>query len=90
MDFEWDEQKRSRVLNERGLDFRDARLLFDGRPCYDIPSDREGEQRKIRVGEIDGKFVAVVWTNRGSDRIRIITMRRARDEENRRYRSLYG
>jgi uncharacterized DUF497 family protein len=31
--FEWDETKRLKTLAERGLDFRDARLLFDGRPC---------------------------------------------------------
>ena len=30
MDFEWDETKRLRILEERGLDFWDARYLFDG------------------------------------------------------------
>ena len=34
MHFEWDETKRLRTIEEHGLDFRDARHLFDGRPIY--------------------------------------------------------
>jgi hypothetical protein len=53
------------------------------------PSPRGGEQRWISVGELDIETIAVVWTWRGAA-IRIITMRKARDEEKRRYRALYG
>jgi uncharacterized protein len=89
MEFEWREAKRLAVLDERGLDFLDARRLFDGRDIYTVPSPRGREQRWVSVGEIDKVMVAVVWTRRG-DAIRIITMRRARDEEKRRYRAIYG
>ena len=41
MQFEWDETKRQKPLEERGLDFRDAWRLFDGRPLYNYPSPRE-------------------------------------------------
>ena len=74
MEFEWDENKRLRILTERGLDLLDARLLFDGRPCYDIVSNRDGETRFKRVGVIDGRTITVVWTPRGADVCRIITM----------------
>ena len=41
------------------------------------------------VGELNGRLVAVVWMQRG-ETIRIITMGRARYEEQKRYRALYG
>jgi uncharacterized DUF497 family protein len=89
MEFEWFEVKRLAVLTERRLDFLDASRLFDGRPLYTAPSARGSEQRWISIGELDGELIAVVWTQRGSA-IRIITMRRARNEEKRRYRALHG
>ena len=88
MEFEWSEAKRLVVLTARGLDFIDAPQLFDGRPLYTIASPRDMEERWLSVGELDGRVVAVVWTRRDAA-IRIITMRRARREEERRYRALY-
>jgi uncharacterized protein len=87
--FEWDETKRRRVLDERGLDFIDGAAAFDGRPLLTVPARHESEERWLSIGEIEGRIVAVVWTWRG-DNIRIITMRRARDEETKRYRALFG
>ena len=29
--FEWDEEKRLRIIDQRGLDFRDAAQIFGGR-----------------------------------------------------------
>ena len=89
MDFEWSAAKRIAVLEARGLDFIDGEILFDGRPLYTIASPRGAEERWLSVGELNGRLVAVVWTQR-RDRIRIITMRRARNEERRRYGALYG
>jgi hypothetical protein len=89
LSFEWDEAKRRRVIAERGLDFMDAALLFDGRPVLSVPSPRRDEERWLSIGLVDGRFVAVVWVRRG-DRIRIVTARRARDEEKRRYEALFG
>jgi hypothetical protein len=87
--FEWDEVKRRRVLEQRGLDFFDGGTLFDGRPLITAPARSESEERWLSIGEIDGRVIAIVWTWRG-DAIRIITMRRARDEEAKRYRALLG
>ena len=89
MDFEWSAAKRIAVLEARGLDFIDAEILFDGRPLHTVPSPRGAEERWLSVGELNGRLVAVVWTRRG-DTIRIITMRRARNEEKKRYGALYG
>jgi uncharacterized protein len=66
MEFEWWEAKRLAVLSERGLDFLDARSLFDGRDIYTIPSPRGEEERWVSIGQLDDVMVAVVWTRRGS------------------------
>jgi uncharacterized DUF497 family protein len=89
MNFEWSEAKRIAVLEARGLDFIDAEILFDGRPLHTVASPRGAEERWLSVGELNGRLVAVVWTRRG-DTIRIITMRRARNEEKKRYGAVYG
>jgi uncharacterized protein len=87
MEFEWSEEKRLRTLEERAIDFRDARRLFDG--LFTYPSPRQEEARFVSIGVLDQRFVAAVWTDRTGAR-RIISMRRARDGETRSYRALYG
>jgi uncharacterized DUF497 family protein len=89
MEFEWFEDKRLRTLKDRGLDFRDARYLFDGRPIYTYPSSRAGEDRFVSVGLLEHRFVAVVWMERDGA-LRIISMRRARHGEESAYRALLG
>lgn len=66
MDFEWSEPKRIAVLEARGLDFIDAEILFDGRPLYTVPSLRGDEERWLSIGELNGRLVAVVWTQRSA------------------------
>jgi uncharacterized protein len=90
VEFSWDEIKREWVLAERGIDFRRvAADLFDGRPVLTVPTPRAGEERYLTIGPIEGKFFAVIWTWRAGI-IRIVTARRARDVEEKRYRALYG
>jgi uncharacterized protein len=89
-EFEWSEAKRLKVLTDRGLDFLEAVDLFDGRPVVVLPSSRGDEERWITIGKSRGVLIAVVWCTR-LEKIRIISMRRARDAEERRYRELlYG
>jgi len=90
MDFEWSEAKRLRVLQERGIDFlRVADVLFDGRPTLTVPSPRGDEERFLSLVPIEGKLFAVIWIWRG-EAIRLVTARRARDGEEKRYRAAYG
>ena len=89
MEFEWCEDKRVRTLADRGLDFRDAHHLFDGRSLYTVPSPREGEARFVSIGVLGRQVVAMVWMERDGAR-RIISMRRARNGEEREYRALLG
>ena len=88
MQFEWDEAKRRSNIEKHDLDFRDVEALFDGRMIMTRPSSRDHEERFVTVGGVDRKFVAVVWTWRGDNCIRIISARRARDAEEKQYRQL--
>lgn len=90
VEFEWSEPKREWVLRERGIDFiRVAAALFDGRPLLTVSSPRGGEERFLSVGLVEGRVFSVVWMWR-NDAIRLITARRARDEEEERYHASFG
>ena len=90
MIFEWNEAKRERVLNERGIDFLDlAASLFDGRAVITMPSRRGDEERFITIGLIEDRSFVLVWVRR-DETIRLITARRARDGEKRTYHSVHG
>jgi len=79
--FEWDEDKRRTTIEQRGLDFIDAQLAFDGRPVATASSTHPFEDRFVSVAVLDdGKFYSVVWMWRGEAR-RMISFRRARDGE---------
>jgi uncharacterized protein len=89
LEFEWDEEKRLSNIEKHNLDFRRALEIFDGRPVLLRESERDNEPRFITVGPLDGRYIAVVWTPRGSA-IRIISARRARDGERKQYYQTFG
>ncbi len=81
----FDPVKRAKTLAERGLDFADADEVFAG-PQLQVEDTRldYGERRFITVGLLRGRMVIVVWTPRGTAR-HVISMRKANDNEKRRY-----
>ena len=89
MEFEWDEDKRRANLHKHSLDLLAGTALFDGRPVHVYPSPRFGEQRFVTIGLLHDQFVALVWTGRESA-TRLISLRRARNAEERAYRALHG
>jgi uncharacterized DUF497 family protein len=89
MVFEWDEAKRQSNLGKHGIDFLDARRLFDGRPVVTARSSYQEEERYLTTGIVNDRFVTVVWTWR-NNRIRVISARRARHDESRVYDALHG
>ena len=82
MEVEFDPDKRAITLAERGLDFLDAPLVFNGPSFKTMPDLRfdYGEDRWVTFGWLDEFAVAVVWTERNDAR-RIISMRRVHNEE---------
>lgn len=89
MDFEWDERKRARILADRALDFASAPVFFDGRPAIHQATPRNDEKRWKTTATIEGAFFTIVWTWRG-DTIRVISMRRAHEQEIGKYRQAHG
>ena len=89
MRFEWDDAKRKSNIAKHGIDFLLARLIFDERPRLDIETARGEEDRIVSIAFINERFIAVVWTERDDDLIRIISAWRARHGEERKYRQLF-
>jgi len=90
MRFEWDEDKRRSNIAKHGIDFVDALEVFDGRHRLDFESPRGGEQRILSVAQLGERIIAVAWAWRGEEMVRVISVRRARHEEERGYLQLYG
>ena len=77
----WDEKKRQTTLNERGIDFADAEIVFAG-PIFEIEDARRdyGERRMLCFGLLAGRLVAVGYVQRGEKR-HIFSMRKANERE---------
>jgi len=81
--FEWDDGKSN--LGKHGIDFEDASEVFYG-PIILRQSNRNNEERWIAIGSLEDRLIAVVFTRR-ADVIRIISARRARKNEEGKYRN---
>ena len=86
MQISFDPEKRDKTLRERGLDFADADAVF-GSAIVTFEDDRivYPETRVVTFGFLDGRMVAMVWTETAQGR-RIISMRKANEREQARYR----
>ncbi|OHC75792.1 MAG: hypothetical protein A3G18_12580 [Rhodospirillales bacterium RIFCSPLOWO2_12_FULL_58_28] len=82
MELEYDHAKRLAAIAERGIDFEDAALVFNGPRRITWTDNRQdyGEVREITVGELDGRLVVIAHTTRG-EVTRIISMRKANERE---------
>ena len=77
----FDPLKRERALAERGLDFADAEMVFEG-VTFEIENTRKdyGEQRIICFGLLVQRMVVIGYTPRGADR-HVFSMRKANERE---------
>jgi len=80
MSFEYDPQKNASNLQKHGIDFEAARSLWDDQHRLEIPARTEDEPCFLVIGQIEGKIWSAVITYRGEN-VRIISVRRSRDEE---------
>lgn len=98
MRFEWDEKKRQANLEKHDVDFRDLPSVFH-HPHLTYSSPRGEESRRVAVGKLQpseeppkrwsGPLVAVVYT-REDETYRIISARRARQNERQAYEVIFG
>jgi uncharacterized protein len=82
--FEFDTRKSSVNKEKHGMDFERAQRLWDDPLAYEIDARTGGEPRSKRVGQINGKLWAAIFTKRGNN-IRLISVRRAHENETREY-----
>jgi uncharacterized DUF497 family protein len=77
----YDPAKRQKTLDERGLDFKDAPVVFSD-VTFEVEDTRQdyGETRMICFGYLAGRLVVVGYTPRGAVR-HIFSMRKANERE---------
>jgi uncharacterized protein len=77
----YDSAKHARTLADRGLDFEDAAIVFEG-ITVEVEDTRKdyGERRIICYGTLEGRIVVVGYTPRGAVR-HVFSMRKANDRE---------
>jgi uncharacterized DUF497 family protein len=80
MEFEFDEPKSRSNKQKHGIDFVEAQELWEDPDVLVIPALIVDEPRYLAIGMIEDKHWSGVMAYRES-RIRIISVRRSRDEE---------
>lgn len=83
IDFEYDLNKSENNLKKHGISFEEAKHLWLV-PAVEVEAKTEDEPRFIRIGKLNGKFYSCIFTVR-KGRVRIISVRRSRREEQKIY-----
>ena len=78
--FEFDPEKSDSNRAKHGIDFVEAQALWNDPNLLEIPARTVNESRFLLIGLVEDKHWSAVVTYRG-DNIRIISVRRSRDEE---------
>ena len=89
VEFEWDASKAASNLAKHGVSFAEAMTVFGDPLELTIPDPvhSDAESRFVSIGLSEaGRFVAVVYTERGL-RVRIISARQATPRERGQYAS---
>ena len=80
--FEWAEAKRKANIAKHGIDFLDVPEMFGSLMLVGTDSRKDyGETRKVGFGFIRGRLMAVAFTERTPNLIRIISARKANTRE---------
>ena len=85
--FDWDPEKARTNRTKHNVDFSDAQRAFDDPFAVDWLDDRQnyGEDRFITLGMVEARLLHVTYTMPDEKTIRIISARRARPNEKRKY-----
>jgi len=78
--FEFDDLKSKSNFQKHGIDFIEAQALWNDSNLLEIPAKTLDEPRFLIIGMIEEKHWSAVITYR-DEKIRLISVRRSRDEE---------
>jgi len=78
--FEYDDSKSNSNRDKHGIDFNDALTLWEDPNLLEIPAKTSDEPRFLVIGMIGKKHWSAVTTYR-NEKIRLISVRRSRNEE---------
>jgi hypothetical protein len=78
--FEFDSTKSEINWKKHGIDFDEAQKLWEDKNFAMLDSNYSKEKRNLFIAEMDGKIWAAITTIRGK-KLRLISVRRARDGE---------
>ena len=79
-EFEFDENKSDSNKEKHGIDFVEAQELLNDENGAIFDAKSEDEKRYALVSELDDKVWVTIFTMRG-EKVRLISVRRARKEE---------
>jgi len=86
MDYEWDPAKAHTNRVKHGISFADAVMVFEDVYALTVLDEYESEERYITIGtDAFSRILVVVYTWRGTERIRIISARFAGRYERQQY-----
>ena len=86
MRFEYDPDKSTENKRKHGIDFEEAQALWADPELVEIPARTSDEPRWLLIGKIGERHWSAVVTRR-DENIRLISVRRSREEEARIYES---
>ena len=86
MQFEYDSKKSIANKVKHGIDFDEAQRLWLDERLIEAPVRTQDEPRFLALGRIESKHWSAIFTRRG-DKIRLISVRRSRQEEIEHYES---
>ena len=86
MQFEWDEAKNIENIRKHKINFADVPKMFDSTMLIELDNRFDyGEERWLGIGFLGNSVAVVIWTERQSDIIRIISARKANRYERQRF-----
>ncbi len=86
--FEWDSQKAAANEKKHGVGFKEATTVFgDPLGWYQADATHSAEEQRFRLlgRSSENRLVAVLFTDRGDELVRIISARLATSHERRKY-----
>ncbi len=86
----WDRRKNEINIEKHGLDFADSYKVFELPMLAALDERKEyGEDRWISIGLMDDRVVVLVFTEPDEDTIRVVSFRKATNDERKKYEQKY-